>query len=187
MKILKYFLILTTFIGVSFSTARAEEISDPQTVNNIALDKYSGKWYEIASYPLYFQKGCICTTAEYTPIGDYIKVLNQCQITKTDDKNSYKKERKILTADGKAFPVEGSNNSKLKVEFFPPFKADYWIIDRDENYSYTVVSNSEKTTLWILSRTPRMKYATYQAITSRLSDKGYDISKLRRTLQHCGN
>ena len=181
MKRLKYLLVLTMLITGCASQIK-KDFSEPETVNNIDIEKYSGKWYEIASYPLPFQEGCMCTTAEYTSMGEYIKVFNQC-LQKAEDN----KKRKTQSIEGKAFVVEGSNNAKLKVQFFPPFKADYWIIDRDEDYSYAVVSNPEKSTLWILSRTPRMKFVTYEAITNRLAEKGFALDKLKRGLQHCGN
>ncbi|MEO8762537.1 MAG: lipocalin family protein, partial [Bacteroidia bacterium] len=50
-----------------------------QIVPFVDLKKYSGKWYEIASYPQRFQKGCHCTTAEYTLTDkDYVIVENRC-------------------------------------------------------------------------------------------------------------
>ena len=50
-----------------FTTA---SISQPlQTVPYVDLKKYAGKWYEIASFPQRFQKGCNFTTAEYTLTG----------------------------------------------------------------------------------------------------------------------
>ncbi len=93
-----------------------------QTVPKVDLEKYVGKWYEIASFPQYFQKGCHCTTAEYT-LSDKgnIIVENRCNKDSVHGKESYIK--------GKAFVEEGSMNAKLKVQFFWPFKAKYWIID----------------------------------------------------------
>lgn len=34
--------------------------------------------------------------------------------------------------------------AKLKVQFFWPFKAKYWIIDLTDNYRYAVVSHPNK-------------------------------------------
>lgn len=181
MKKLKYLLVLTMLITGCASQIK-KDFSEPETVNNVDIEKYSGKWYEIASYPLPFQEGCMCTTAEYTSMDEYIKVVNQCKQKAEDGK-----KRRTQGIEGKAFVVEETNNSKLKVQFFPPFKSDYWIIDRDENYSYAVVSNPEKSALWILSRTPRMKFVTYETITNRLAEKGFELDKLKRSLQHCGN
>jgi apolipoprotein D and lipocalin family protein len=79
--------------------------------------------------------------------------------------------------------VENSGNAKLKVQFFWPFKGKYWIIDLAEDYSYAVVGHPNKKFLWILSRTATMNENTYQQIISRIKEKGFDISKIKRTKQ----
>ena len=144
----------------------------PSTTNAIDLKKYAGKWYEIASFPMSFQKDCFCVTAEYTLTDKgYVKVFNSCR------KGSVNGKIKSIT--GKAFPVNGSNNVKLKVQFFWPFRADYWVIDIAEDYSWAAVSGASRKYLWILSRTPDMEKETWQYITGRLVENGFDLSKLK--------
>ena len=147
-----------------------------ETVPNVDLNKYAGKWYEIASYPQRFQKGCHCTTAEYTlSEKGYVIVENRCNKDSLNGKQSYIK--------GKAFVEKGSGNSKLKVQFFWPFKGKYWIIDLANDYSYAVVSHPNRKYLWILSRTPEMNENVYQQILTRLKEKGFDLTKLQTTKQ----
>jgi len=147
-----------------------------QTVPNVDLKKYCGKWYEIASYPQRFQKGCRCTTAEYTlSEKGYVIVENRCNRGSVNGKLSYIK--------GKAFVERNSGNAKLKVQFFWPFKGNYWIIDLADDYNYAVVSDPRKKYLWILSRTPKMNDAVYQQVISRLNEKGFDLTKLQITQQ----
>lgn len=146
-----------------------------QTVASVNLKKYAGKWYEIASYPQRFQKGCHCTTAEYTLTDkDYVIVENRCNRDSITGKQSYIK--------GKAFIEKNSGNAKLLVQFFWPFKGKYWIIDLADDYSYAVVSHPNKEYLWILCRTPKMETALYDQILARLKEKGFDLSKLQRTI-----
>lgn len=140
--------------------------------DSIDLRKYAGKWYEIASYPMSFQKDCFCVTAEYTLTDKgYVNVFNSCR------KGSANGKVKSIT--GKAFPVEGTNNVKLKVQFFWPFRADYWVLDKAKDYSWAVVSAPSRKYLWILSRTPDMQKETWQHITERLQKNGFDLSKLK--------
>ncbi len=147
-----------------------------QTVPFVDLKKYAGKWYEIASYPQRFQKGCNCTTAEYTlSEKGFVIVENRCKKDSVNGKESYIK--------GKAFVEKDSSNSKLKVQFFWPFTGKYWIIDLADDYSYAVVSHPNKKYLWILSRKPKMDDAIYQQILSRLKEKGFDLLKLKITTQ----
>lgn len=160
-------LIMTT------TTLKAQRL---RTVPNVDLNKYAGKWYEIASYPQWFQKGCHCTTAEYTlSEKGYVIVENRCNRDSVTGKQSYIK--------GKAFVEKHSGNAKLKVQFFWPFKAKYWIIELADDYSYAVVSHPNKKYLWILSRTSKMDEAVYREIISRLKLKGFDLSKLQKTEQ----
>jgi apolipoprotein D and lipocalin family protein len=147
-----------------------------QTVPSVDLNKYAGKWFEIASFPQRFQKRCHCTTAEYTPTDKgYVIVENRCNKDSVNGKISHIK--------GKAFVVEETGNAKLKVQFFWPFKGDYWIIDLADDYSYAVVSAPQKKSLWILSRAAKMDAAVYQQIISRLKGKGFDLTKLTVTEQ----
>jgi apolipoprotein D and lipocalin family protein len=166
---MKYKLFLLLLV-ISFSM----KTQTLQTVPNVDLKKYCGKWYEIASYPQRFQKGCHCTTAEYTLTDkDYVIVENRCNRDSVSGKQSYIK--------GKAFVEKNSGNAKLKVQFFWPFRAKYWIIDLANDYSYAVVSHPNKKYLWILSRTPVMSDAIYVQIISRLKEKGFDLDKIQKT------
>jgi len=163
-------IILIIFVMSIFSCNK--NFSSLKTVENVEIEKYCGLWYEIANYPNSFQKGCDCTTAEYTLSSKgYVKVVNRCI-----------KEGKQTEIEGKAFVVENSNNSKLKVQFFWPFKGDYWIIDLDTaNYKYAVVSESKQKYLWILYREKVMPDSLYNAIVERLKLNKFDISKIVKT------
>lgn len=147
-----------------------------ETVDSVDLQRYQGTWYEIASFPQRFQKGCHCTTATYTATQeDFVVVENRCRKDSINGEESYIK--------GKAYIVENTNNAKLEVEFFWPFKGDYWIIDLDKNYQYAVVGHPNREYLWILSRTPQMSDSLYSEITKRIADKGFDLSILQKTVQ----
>ena len=169
---MKLFAILFLSL-LNMSTLNSQTL---QTVAKVDLNKYAGKWYEIASYPQRFQKNCTCTTAEYTPTDKgYIIVENSCRKDSINGKQS--------SIKGKAFVDKNSGNAKLKVQFFWPFKGKYWIIDLAEDYSYAVVSHPNKKYLWILSRKPSMNEVTYQQILNRLKEKGFDLTKLQITKQ----
>ena len=147
-----------------------------QTVPYVDLNKYMGKWYEIASFPNRFQNGCTCTTAEYTLTDNgYVTVENRCIRDSINGKHSYIK--------GKVFVVKNSGNAKLKVQFFWPIRGKYWIIDLAEDYSYAVVGHPNRKYLWILSRTPEMEKVIYDSLINRLKDKGFDLNKLKITQQ----
>jgi apolipoprotein D and lipocalin family protein len=176
MKILIAGFAIFGILGVEHSGVLQEK--PLATVPYVDLQRYMGRWYDIASFPQRFQKGCHCSTADYemTDRG-YVRVVNTCR------KDS--PEGKVKKAKGKAFVVEGSNGAKLRVQFFWPFRGDYWIIDLADDYSTAVVGEPKREYLWILARTPRIDEGLYQAIVARCAEKGFDVSKLVRTDQSC--
>ena len=141
------------------------------TVSNVDLNRYAGKWYEIARYPNWFQSNCASSTAEYTANADgTIGVFNTC-LAGDGSVNS--------TIQGTARVVDPTTNAKLKVTFPRiPFPADYWIIQLGENYEYAVVGEPTRSTLFVLSRTPTLDQDTLNAILSQLTDQGYDPARL---------
>ncbi len=165
--------------GCATSTTERQRLPPLETVAHVDLSRYVGTWYEIASFPQSFQRGCTATTATYTlrEDGD-VDVLNRCRKGSVDGE-----ER---SARGRARVVDRATNAKLKVSFFRPFWGDYWIVDLADDYSYAVVGHPGRDYLWILARTPTMADATYRSILARLQAQGYETSRLVRTLQPAG-
>jgi apolipoprotein D and lipocalin family protein len=145
-------------------------------VDKVDIQHYLGKWYEIARLPNSFQEGCNCTTAEYSIIDSTtLRVLNKCI-----------KDGELDDATGKAFIVEGTNNAKLRVQFFWPFRGDYWVIELDkENYQYAVVGTPSRKYLWILSRTPKIDEQLLKSLIQKCTENGFDISQLIYTVHNC--
>lgn len=142
-----------------------------EVVNQVDINRYMGRWYEIAKYPNSFERGCSNVTADYTLKNDgSVKVVNICR--SPDGKTE---TRRI---EGFATIADRTTNAKLTVYFFYPFGAPYWVIDLDEDYRYAVVGEPSRNFLWILSRTPTLDPAIYDQIVQRLPAKGYDPARL---------
>ncbi len=144
------------------------------SVPSVDLARYTGKWFEIASFPMFFQRNCIGdTTAEYAAADKgAISVRNRCRTDSGFDE-----------ATGKATVVEGSGNSRLQVSFFWPFKADYWVLGLDPEYRWAVVGNPNRKYLWVLSRQPQLPPAQLEAALASAKAQGFDLAELRYTLQ----
>lgn len=156
----------------------AYEIFFPQlpVVEQVKIDRFLGVWYEIARYPHGFEEGCAGVTAEYGVRDENsITVKNTCLEGSLDGP--------MRTIEGYATIADPSTNAKLNVVFFPPFGAPYWVLELDEDYQWAVIGEPSRSFLWILSRTPKMSQATYDAILSRLPEKGYDPARLIETPQ----
>jgi len=157
--------------------AEASKAQAPlRTVSHVDLERYTGTWYEIASFPQRFQKGCTASSAVYTLRADgTIQVVNKCNRDSLDGRETI--------ARGRARVVDRDSNAKLKVTFFWPFWGDYWIIDLDPEYRFAVVGHPNRNYLWILSRKRTMDPPVYSGILDRLRAQGYDVSRLQVTLQ----
>ncbi|HEY1031219.1 MAG TPA: lipocalin family protein [Flavipsychrobacter sp.] len=167
-RLLMFCGVIALMLGVK--AAAREKL---QTVPYVDINKYMGKWHEIASFPQRFQKGCSCTVAEYSlkPNG------------KVSVKNSCTAEGKLKKSTGTATVKDKKTNAKLAVRFFWPFTGKYWIIDLADDYSYAVVGHPNRKYLWILSRKPAMDPDVYTGIVERAKAKGFDITKLKVTKQ----
>lgn len=140
-------------------------------VDHFKLEKYLGKWYEIARLDHSFERGLIRVTAEYSLRDDGgVKVLNRGYSVK---ENSWKQ------AEGKAYFVKGSDQGYLKASFFGPFYGSYIIFELDhEAYQYSLVCGPNKSYLWILSRAPKMEEALKNSLIAKASAAGFDTSQL---------
>jgi apolipoprotein D and lipocalin family protein len=150
------------------------------TVAEVDLQRYLGRWYEIARYDNRFERGCDGVTADYTLRGDgLISVVNTCYRDGLDGPAN--------EARGRARVVDGSGGAKLEVSFFGPFWGDYWVIELDEAaYQWSVVSEPRGRYLWILSRTPQMDPDVLDARLARLEAMGFDTQALIYPEQRVG-
>lgn len=152
----------------------AAEPAPVRAIPSLDLPRYLGKWYEIAAFPMYFQRNCVGdTTAEYTlrPDGD-INVRNRCRTAEGYDE-----------ANGHAWVNDATHPAQLKVSFFWPFRSNYWIIGLDADYRWAVVGNPNRKYLWILSRTPALPKPMLDAALDAAAAQGYDLGQLRYTKQ----
>lgn len=141
----------------------------PQPAKSVDLQKYIGRWYEIARYEQRFERGCEAATADYSLREDgRVDVLNRCR-----KENGRSKE-----ARGVARIVDPLTGAKLKVSFLGPFYGDYWILDRADDYGWSIVGEPSGRYLWLLSRDPHLSKDQLEALVNRVSRMGYDASML---------
>ncbi|WP_428407853.1 lipocalin family protein [Hyphococcus sp.] len=147
-----------------------------ETVDYVDLDRYLGRWYEIARFPNSFEEGCEGVTADYARRDDgLIAVTNTCHKGAPDGE--------VDVAKGRARIVDEDTNAKLEVSFFGPFWGDYWVIGLAEDYSLALVGEPSGRYLWILSRTPTISDEVRDAAVSDLKAMGYNTDVLHWTVQ----
>lgn len=146
------------------------------TVSAVDLQRYTGRWFELARLPNSFEENCVGVTATYTKNPDgTIRVLNRCLLGSLEGKESL--------ADGTARVVDPATNAKLAVTFFWPFEGDYWVIALDADYKWAIVGEPSGRYLWILSRTPQVSDQQKAEFVSRLEAFGYNTKAVYWTPQ----
>ena len=163
-------LVAATALLAGLSGMAAAESRPPLPVaEHLDLARYQGTWHEIARLPMFFQRHCVRgTTATYTAEADGIRVFNRC----------LDRSGEAITATGHARIGPEGNPAKLKVTFFWPFRADYWVIALDDDYRWALVGEPRRHYLWLLSRSPAMDRARAEAILDKARAAGYDLGDL---------
>ena len=140
-------------------------------VEDFRLEKYLGKWYEIARLDHSFERGLTRVTADYSLRDDGgVRVLNR---------GYSEKEKKWMEAEGKAYFVQRPDQGYFKVSFFGPFYGSYIVFALDEeNYQYSLVSGPNKSFLWILARATEISEELRNILIQKAETLGFDTSKL---------
>lgn len=139
-------------------------------IDNFDVDRYSGKWYEIARLDHSFERGMEQVSAEYSMRDDGgVKVLNRGFDTDSQEWNE---------AEGKAYFVDAENVGHLKVSFFGPFYGSYIVFELDQNEQYSFVTSSDRSYLWFLSRTKEIDDSLKQHFIDRVTALGFDTENI---------
>lgn len=175
---LKFVLIsgLLACLGgcATFSSMPVGNRAVPQPGRPVEIERYLGRWYEVYRYDAPFQKGCEAVAAHYSRNQDgSIRVVNTCR------KNAPGGKEK--TAIGKAKIADSASGAKLRVSFFGPFYGDYWVLDHDDGYQWSIVGEPSGRYLWVLSRDPRPSSSMKAMLRQRVEQLGYDWSLVRET------
>jgi apolipoprotein D and lipocalin family protein len=163
--------ILVLTIAVLILTGCLGMPENVRPVANFDLNRYMGKWYEIARLDHSFERGLERITAEYSMRDDGgVSVVNRGYSIEDE-------EWKV--AEGKAYFVDEENKGYLKVSFFGPFYGSYVVFEIDqEGYEYAFVSGPNTSYLWLLSRTAQVQQEIIERFKRISKELGFDTSKL---------
>lgn len=139
-------------------------------VTGFELDRYLGRWYEIARLDHSFERGLVDVTAEYRRRPDgRVDVVNRGY----DPKAGRWKE-----ANGVARFAGAPDVGSLEVTFFGPFWGGYNILVLDPAYRHALVAGPNRDYLWILAREPKVDAATLAALVDKARGWGFDTAAL---------
>ena len=141
-----------------------------EPVTDFQVERYMGRWYEVARLDHSFERGMEQVTATYElqPDGT-VAVLNRGYRA---DKGEWGE------ASGKAKFLGAPDVAALKVSFFGPFYGGYNVVDLDPGYQHALVAGPNRSYLWILSRTPTPPKGEVERLVAKATALGYDTSQL---------
>lgn len=146
-----------------------------EVVDDFDVNRYLGRWHEIARLDFFWEKGLKNVTAEYQKNADgSIRVKNSgTQIRSGREKISI----------GKAKLIDDANRGGLKVSFFGPFYSGYHIVQLDADYQHALIFGDNLDYLWILSRTPQLPADVKKHYLAFAEQHGYEVNNLVWTVQ----
>ena len=132
--------------------------------NRFNLDKYVGRWYEIARSPAPYQKYCGGAIAEYKKIDDStIKITNYCLKAGAVEYSSV--GMAYATDEDSVFLAKFNDNESSYIVLY----TDY--------VKYSLVT-TDSGTVWILSRTPYVNLEDLRGLIDILSEMGISVSNI---------
>lgn len=171
LTVLPALALVAAVAGCAPYVPSSRQLFDPFYLRDVQTDRLAGRWYETASFPAPFQKGCSHTTADYAPQADgTVGVVNRCRIG-----------GKIWQIGGVAEKV-GPGQLKVRLDGVP-IAGDYWVLGLSRDGRTLLVGTPSRITGWVLHRDPRMSDEEIRATHEVFRRNGYDIASLQRTNQ----
>lgn len=166
--VLKNLLFIISVLMLSACVTKPESV---KPVTGFELNRYLGKWYEIARLDHSFEREMSEVTAEYSLRKDGgVRVLNRGYL---------ESDSKWKQAEGKACFMNGESEAYLKVSFFGPFYGSYVVFELDhQGYQYAFVSGPSAKYLWLLSRSPTVTSEVMDKFIKMSKERGFDTDKL---------
>lgn len=172
--------LLSSILILSAVSNNQQYIPDnpPSTVESVDLERYQGLWYELARLPVIFQRDQDRSTAEYELRDDGSVFIINTAIAPRGWTRS---------VTGSAVPVDGTNNTRLKVNidnFFArtfgsaPEFGNYWILKLEPDYSLAMVGSPDRRTLWLLSREPSIPQEKFDEYIEAARADGFATDNL---------
>lgn len=162
---------LTLLLSLTLAACSTAPPDGVRPVSSFEIDRYLGKWYEIARLDHSFERGMSDVNATYSLQDDgSVKVINRGY----DTRRQMWKE-----AVGRAVFIGDPDTASLKVSFFGPFYGGYHVIALDqEHYRWSLVAGPSRDYLWILARERTLPTDVRDALVSKAQSLGFVTEQL---------
>lgn len=166
MKKLLIFIFILGYVGILYGKSNKEPFHE--IVKYVDMDKFVGDWYVISLIPTSFEKNASNGIENYS--------INEKGVIKV--KYTYVKGGKDKIMYQKGWIYNKETNSDWRVRPLWPLKLPYYIMELDDNYSYTVIGTNNYKYLWIMSRTPVLEKEILDTLVNRMVKRGFDKDKI---------
>lgn len=159
-------LMVMAVIVINIYACRSFNSVDNSPVKAFDINRFLGKWYEIARFDHRFERGMTHCIANYDMKEDGSIIVT----------NYGRKDGEWETSVGKAKTTV--TPGALRVSFFGPFYSDYRVLFLAPDYSYALIGGSDDSYLWILSRTPVLEKSVRDSLLLEAARRGYKTENL---------
>jgi len=168
------------------------DVSAPESVPELDIDRYAGRWYEIyrsAFISTTFERGCDCVIANYTLLEDekdstpYVRVFNHCELSPGGQVSEIVGRADILDPEAPAELAVSFGSGQAR-------SPNYYVIALDEDdgpdapYSVALVGSVPcRLSLWILARDPNLAEddERIDALFAIAQEQGYATDRIGMT------
>jgi len=174
-------LRLTTLFLLALSlvacTSTKHGLEAPPTASQVDIQRYAGRWYEIARLPMPFQKADEAAMAEYGLNADGTVSVHNTATRPDGTQHGIRGYAKVLNPPA---------NTKLAVRFSTwfgplipvPKAGNYWILHVDDRYQEAIVGTPNRKYLWLLARSPKISDVRFNALLAKAKQLGFDVSRI---------
>lgn len=173
----KTLLAVSTAIFLQGCSSTKKDLPVQNTVPNVDLPRFMGRWYVIANIPTIFEKGAFNAIENYT----WNEKKNRIDVDFTFNKDAF--DGPLKSMPQKAFIYNQDTKAEWRIQPWWPLKFAYLVVDLAPDYSDTIIGVPSREYVWIMARTPQIYEKRYQELVSKVQSLGYDIAKLQKVPQ----
>jgi apolipoprotein D and lipocalin family protein len=172
--------VLLLGLGLTSCCSMKRPLNPPTTPQTVDLNRYAGRWFEIARLPMPFQKAGEAAIAEYGSNPDGTISVHNIAIRPDGSQHDIRGRAKVLNPPA---------NTKLAVRFSTwfgplipvPKEGNYWVLHVDDRYQEAIVGTPDRKYLWLLARTATVSRLNFDGLVAKAEALGFDVSRLIRT------
>ncbi len=155
-------LALAAMIALSGCTGAPKGITP---VSGFDVNRYMGRWHEIARLDHRFERGMTHVTATYAQAEDgTVSVTNQ----------GLKPGCEWDQALGRARFLGEPTTASLGVTFFWPFEGGYHVFALDPDYQWAMIAGPDRDYFWLLARDPQIDPALRDDLLAQAAAAGFN-------------